>query len=216
MRALLILMLLALTVFAQAWLFNDPAWLAQQKAAASAGCTTVQTNVTGSTSPDIAIQGPNASSLIAYAASAFTVRANCTICSAVITNLTQANSPAWQVYVAIYTDSGVDTAGAPAGSGSPGTRIGTASGTITASTLPTSAGTPCFSTFTGMSATLTTGTKYWYVVGTSGPTRNAGETVSWKINNNYGSPQIAVTSTDGSAWTYVNNFELGAMTLYSQ
>ncbi len=150
MKRLLIASLVLLGVsVALADRFPPGALVSSKRAAAGGGsCSTTRDTLSG-TIGDARVVGQ----YFDKRAVQFTAGGTYTICKAVL-KLAKVGSPTgYNLSVQIYTDS----------AGSPGTQVGTGSGNLDAGTLTTS---PTFSDaeFTGMSASLTSGTTYWLVV----------------------------------------------------
>jgi hypothetical protein len=110
-------------------------------------------------------------------------------------------SPVYNVICAIYTNS----------AGAPGSLVGTASGTVNAATFSTSEATV---TFTGMSASLTSGTVYWVVLyAPSGGNDFTNYTV-WDSTAG-GANGSFIAASPGSSWSAFQSSSAGKMTLYS-
>jgi hypothetical protein len=94
-------------------------------------------------------------------------------------------TPAFSCVAAIYSDS----------ANAPGSLIGTASSEVDMSSIPTSEGAEV--SFTGLSATISSGTLYWLVIYKSSGTSAYGTTWVWWpfINNAEGTPMENVRST---------------------
>lgn len=91
-----------------------------------------------------------------YTGFAFVAASSYTMCKIEL-SVIKIGTPSYTVTVSIYTDS----------ADHPGTLVGTGSAAVNVSTFGTSYGNI---TFTGMSASITSGTRYWYVMqATSAP-----------------------------------------------
>lgn len=110
-------------------------------------------------------------------------------------------SPVYDVKCAIYTDS----------SSVPGSLVGTASGNVNASTFSTSEATV---TFTGMSASLTSGTPYWVLLyAVSGGNDFTNYTVWDSIGT--GATGSYIAPSQAGSWSAFQAPSAGKMVLYS-
>lgn len=119
-----------------------------------------------------------------YNAHPFVASVSATMCKAQV-SLRRTGTAPGTVKVAIYSDS----------AGSPNVQIGTASDTVSCSTIGTSA---ALVDFPNLSATLVSGTTYWFVIIFSA----VGTDASNKVETEYGfasGNQIKV-STNGTVW----------------
>lgn len=144
-----------------------------------------------------------------YSASKIVPAASYTI-SKVGAPLFKTGSPTFSMTCAIYTDS----------SGAPGTLVGTASTAVVASTVPATLSTDV--DFTGISASVTSGTSYWVVIYKSSGTDNYSvDYVSWPfVNNSSGTTYKTMSSTAGTSWAdssnHIGGFDMpGRVTVYS-
>lgn len=135
-----------------------------------------------------------------YLAGNFTAGGTYTITKAVLP-MKKIASPTFNIQAAIFTNN----------SGQPGTLVGTASGIVLANTLSTSFADV---TFTGMSASLTSGTVYWIVIFSNNAPGDFTNYAIWDSISGGGS-DFSYKSPDGSAWAQYQNFNKQKMTLYS-
>lgn len=163
---------------------SNPAFVAAilKPAAGGVSCTTARDTWADTTSGTFPFGASSARQLAATGP--FTAAASATICRIDIP-LYKVGSPTFTMTAVIYTDSGGTQ---------PGTQVGTASGTVDASTLGTSEpGT--WVSFTGASCAITSGTAYWVVVTTSA---QDGE-VDWPYGGGFGTG-IEMTF-NGTVWS---------------
>lgn len=160
------------------------------------GCNTARDTINGATTSSGNTQGYR------YAAQRFTAGASVTICKAVL-RLARNAGETGTLTVGIWSHNS-------AGSGTPNALI--SSGTIDIATLGTSEGD---ATITGLSAALTSGTIYWVVIDdpTNGGGFDGGTLWYWEasgaVTNNM------VVSSDGAAWSELNNNTRFKFILYS-
>lgn len=122
--------------------------------------------------------------------------------------LFKTGSPTWTMKAYIYAD----LTNSPNGG-----LLGTASANLSASTVTgTSAGTASLVSFTSMSVSITSGTKYWAVLGSSGSPHDFANYVSWQDFGGSATDFI-YQSSDGSSWgAPVDTFERFIFTTYGQ
>lgn len=151
------------------------------KAAGGGACTVQKDSVTAAES-DIAYIGADTAET--YTAGQFTAGSTYTIC-AVTLRIRKVGTPTFTLNAYIYTNN----------AGNPGTLVGTGSDNFSISSLSTSDGPAAF---TGLSASLTSGTVYWIVVkATSAPNdfTNYGYVSGANGSNTF------KHSSNGTSWT---------------
>lgn len=129
-----------------------------------------------------------------YFASTFTAGSSFTVC-AISANLAAVGSPTQTITASIWSDN----------SGTPDAQVGTASATVDASGL---SGSQTTVQFTGVSASLTSGTTYWVVLGVGA--NNSSNYINWYTNETDTSTRIK-SGTSVPAWT---NFSLSGHAKY--
>lgn len=174
MRYIILILLCVLSADAQ---------VLRVKRRATAGCSTQKDVQSGG---DVEAQTLGYASNSTYGAFPFTAGSSYTLCGLRI-RAHKTNSPTFLIYASIYSDSG---------SNSPNAKIGTGSTAVSSSTFSTS---PDNVDFSGLSASLSSGVKYWIVLDASDSPRNYSPQVG--IEGYSGSASdVWSLSADGSTW----------------
>lgn len=181
----------------QAFTFSDQAFNLNAVASGGAApCTTAREDFsTGGTTNSQSVMN---SSSTRYTAQAFTASATYTACAADI-YCSKTASPTFNLTLAIFTDS----------AGSPGTLVGSRSNAVAASALSTTDGT--LQSFTGLSASLVSGTAYWLILECSA-NPDVTNFIEWERRN------VSTTikqSADESSWATLTTSRRSKMIIYS-
>jgi len=159
------------------------------------GCTTTADTLSGTTVGTVDCGGSK------YIATSFVAGSSYSVCKAVVRLKTASGTgSSYTLQCAIYSNNG--------GTTFPSALVGTASATINANTVTSS---EADFTFTGMSASLTSGVTYWIVIISSSEFNTT--PASWAYVSSAGTHAISASS-DGSAWSEVSAFEHCKYTLY--
>ena len=169
-------------------------------------CNTLRENVqTGAAYPSISIQGVGGPQ-IANAGTLFTPTGTYTACKAEAYFVGKDQTPTWNLYAAIFTNTGAGT------SQGPGVQSGTRSDLVSASSISSGSG---FVTFSNLSVNIVSGLKCWFCLISTGDTRTPGDNIYWQVNNDYTSNDLVAQSTGIVGWELFNNFDRGVFKLYS-
>lgn len=178
---------------------RDPAFvasLAPRPAAGGGGCTTARDTINGTTTGVSNTEGYR------FAGQRFTAGASTTICRAVL-RLAKSAGKTGTLTVAIYSHNA-------AGSGTPNASL--SSGTLSIAGLTTG---EADAEIAGLSASLTSGTIYWVVIDdpTNGGAFDGG--TLWYYEASSAVTNNMVYSSDGAAWSELNNNTRLKFILYS-
>lgn len=132
-----------------------------------------------------------------YIGTHFVAGTTYTVCSAVVRGGKAGTGGSMNISAEIWSDS----------SGLPGTIVGTASATILGSSFPSS---EADVTFTGMSASITSGTTYWLVCHADATSDNTNYPLWYYVGFDATGDEV---SANGTSWSTVNN-RLLKFTLY--
>jgi hypothetical protein len=159
------------------------------------GCTTTADLFTGGTVGTVDCGG------LKYIATTFVAASSYTVCKATIRMKTASGTgSSYNMQAAIYSNNG--------GTTFPNALVGTASGNINANTVNA---TEADITFTGMSASITSGTTYWLVIISASEFN--GTAAAWAYASSAGTHAIS-SSSNGTAWSEVSAFEHCKFTLF--
>lgn len=137
-----------------------------------------------------------------YMAASFTAGSSYTLC-ALDVKLSKTGSPTFNLRAAIYSD----------GTG-PSALVGTASADVSASTVGSSIGTV---SFTGLNASITSGSVYWVVIYyASGALNHYADYVGYRIRSGSGSQYSYKAATGPSSWTQLGQYNAANFKSYSQ
>lgn len=123
--------------------------------------------------------------------------------------LYKTGSPTWTMKAYIYAD----LTNSPFGG-----LLGTPSGNVSASTVTgTDNASASTNSFTGLSVSMVSGTKYWVVLGSTGSPHDFANYINWlKYGGTGGASDIIYKSSDGSSWSMADNFEKCPLITYGQ
>lgn len=159
------------------------------------GCTTTADTYTGTTVSTSDCGGSK------YVATTFLAGSSYTVCKAIVRMKTASGTgSSYTMTCAIYSNNG--------GTTYPSAIVGTGSGTINANTVNA---VEADITFTGMSAALSSGTRYWVVVISASEFNST--PAGWAAMSQTQTHGVVVSS-DGSAWSDVDDFSVQKFTLY--
>lgn len=122
-----------------------------------------------------------------WQAQSFTTVGSFTVCKAQAYLAQQGTTAAGTLEALIYTESGSNT---------PGTLVGTGSGTVDRTTIP---GSQSFIEFTGMSASLSAATTYWLILKASAIDANGSNRIFWQVDTT-GETGLIKSSVNGTVW----------------
>ena len=165
-------------------------------AAGGGSCATASFTSTNSSADTI----PPAAAGYLWSANEWTASESATICAGAL-YLRRTGSPTGTIQLAIYDNTGATT--------KPGALIGTASGTVAVGTVGT---TFALVSFTGMSASVTSGTNYYTVMKLS-VDGTAGNQIEWG-GTFHASRRDWVSSDSGSTWASWQGTEAYGFVLY--